>query len=114
MSVAEVSSDDHPAGPGTTGTVAVGGSATGEIELPHDHDWFSATLEAGKWYRIDLEGSSTNAGTLRDPYLRGVHDANGNLIRGTTDNHEGAGSNSRLFFQPENAGTYHIAAGRQW
>ena len=111
VSVAEVNADDHPAGTGTTGTVAVGGSATGEIELPHDHDWFSATLEAGKWYRIDLEGSSTNAGTLRDPYLRGVHDANGNLIRGTTDNREGEGSNSRLFFQPENAGTYHIAAG---
>ena len=31
VSVAEVG-DDHPAGTGTTGTVVVGGSVTGEIE----------------------------------------------------------------------------------
>ena len=109
VSVAEV--DDHPAGTGTTGTVAVGGSATGEIERSGDLDWFAATLDAGKRYRIDLEGSFTNAGTLRNPYLRGVHDADGNLIGGTTDNNGGAGLNSRLFFEPESAGTHYIAAG---
>ena len=103
--------DDHPAGTGTTGTVAVGGSATGDIERPHDRDWFAVTLEAGKSYRIDLEGSLTNDGTLRNPYLRGVHDADGNPIAGTTDNNGGTGLNSRLLFEPENAGTYYIAAG---
>ena len=110
VSVAEIA-DDHSAGTGTTGTVAVDGSATGEIEYDSDRDWFAVTLEAGKWYRIDLEGSPTTAGTLTDPYLRGVHDANGNYIRGTYDNDRGVGRNSLLFFEAENAGTYYIAAG---
>ena len=103
--------DDHRAGIGTTGTVAVGGSAMGEIERAGDRDWFAVTLEAGTRYRIDLEGSSTSAGTLRDPFLRGVHDANGNLIAGTVDDDEGTGLDSRLFFEPESTGTYYVAAG---
>ena len=110
LSVAEFA-DDHPVGTGTTGTVAVGGSATGEITHMGDRDWFAVTLEAGKWYRIDLEGSPTNAGTQKYPYLRGVYDADGNLIPGTTDDDGGTGHNARVFFEPESAGTYYIAAG---
>ena len=37
-------------------------------------------LEAGRIYRIDLEGSSTEAGTVANPFLRGIHDADGVLI----------------------------------
>ena len=103
--------DDHPAGTGTTGTVAVGGSATGEIDYEDDRDWFAVILEADTTYRIDLEGQATGAGSLRDPYLRGIHDADGVLIPGTTDYGGGVGTNSRLFFQPETAGTYYVAAG---
>ena len=110
LSVTEVVAD-LPAGTDTTGTVAVDGSATGEIERPYDRDWFSVALEAGTRYRIDLEGSPTDAGTLRDPYLRGVHDANGNLIHGTTNDDGGDGWNSRLDFEPAADGTYYIAAG---
>ena len=50
---------------------AVGGSTAGEIETADDHDCFAVTLEAGRTYRFDLEGSATDAGTLYDPYLRG-------------------------------------------
>ncbi len=103
--------DDHPTGTGTTGTVAVGGSATGDIETAGDLDWFAVTLEAGTAYRIDLEGSWTGAGTLSDPYLRGVHDADGNLISGTLDDDGGSVLNSRLAFTPDEAGTYYVAAG---
>ena len=110
VSVAEIP-DDHPAGNGTTGTVVVGGSATGKIERPFDRDWFAVTLEAGKSYRLDLEGSNTNAGTLTDPYIGGVHDANGNLIRGTENDNGGVLCNSRLVFEPEETSTYYIAAG---
>ena len=99
MSVAEIS-DDHPAGTDTTGTVAVGGSATGEIERPHDHDWFAVTLEAWKWYRIDIEGSHANAGTLRDPWIRSVYDADGNRL---------GAWNSHFFYESRDAGTYYIA-----
>ncbi len=103
--------DDFAAGTGTLGAVAVGGSANGEIEYEDDRDWFAVTLEAGKTYRIDLEGSRTGAGTLRDPYLRGVHDANGDLVTGTTNDDGGAGRNSRVDFTATENATYYVAAG---
>ena len=106
--------DDYAADTGTTGTVMVGGTATGEIETSGDRDWFAVILEAGKVYRIDLEGWRTRAGTLRDPYLRGVHDADGNLIDGTTNDNLGAGANSRVFFEAADAdadATYYVSAG---
>ena len=94
-----------------TGTVAVGGSATGEIEADGDRDWFAVTLEAGKTYQVDLEGLWTDAGTLGDSYLRGIHDANGDLIADTTDDDGGSGYNSRVTFTPTEDGTYYVAAG---
>ena len=103
--------DDFEAGTGTSGAVEVGGSATSEIDIGGDRDWFAVTLEAGKVYQFDLEGSQTGAGTLRDPYLGGIHDANGNFIAGTTDDNSGAGLNSYVEFTPADAGTYYVAAG---
>ena len=110
LSVTEVP-DDFEAGIGTSGAVEVGGSATGEIEIYGDRDWFAVTLDAGRTYRIDLEGSWTGAGTLYNPYLYGVHDAEGVLIAGTTDDNGGEGANSRVTFTAEDAGTYYVAAG---
>ncbi len=69
------------------------------------------TLESGTAYRIDLEGSPTGDGTLSDPYLRGVYDAEGNLVPGTPDDDGGEALNSRLAFTPDTSGTYYIAAG---
>ena len=103
--------DVFAAGTETSGAVEVGGSATGAIEFRGDRDWFALTLEASRTYRIDLEGSATGAGTLTDPYLRGIHDADGNLIAGTTDNDGGVKRNSRVFFTAEDAGAYYVAAG---
>ena len=113
LSVEEVT-DDYAAGTETTGTVTVGYSTTGDIELPGDRDWFAVNLEAGKTYRIDLEGSRTGDGTLWDPYLRGVHDADGDLIAGTTNNDGGTDSNSRLLFTADDDGTYYVAAGAHY
>ena len=103
--------DDFTATTATQGTVSVDESVTGEIETKGDIDWFAVTLEAGKTYRIDLEGSPTGAGTLVDPYLRGVHDAAGTLIAGTTNDDGGTGYNSRLTFTAESSATYYVAAG---
>ena len=103
--------DDFAAGTETSGTVDVGGTATGEIENSGDRDWFAVTLEAGKTYRIDLEGSQTGDGTLYDPYLRGVHDDNGVLLDDTTDDDGGTGRSSRVFFTADAADTYYVAAG---
>ena len=66
---------------------------------------------AGRTYQIDLRGSRTDDGTLSDPYLRGVHDADGDLIPGTTNDDGGEGYNSRLTFTATESGTHYIAAG---
>ena len=102
--------DDFPATVDTTGTVEVGGTATGEIEYETDWDWFAVELAAGQSYQIDLKGRSTNDGTsLSRPYLRGIYDAEGNQIPGTVDRHTGGGT-SRVHFTAETDGTYYIAA----
>ena len=122
LSVAE-HPDDFSADTDTTGTVAVNGSAKGEITITGDVDWFKIELEAGKTYRIDLKGKQTRDGTLWDPYLRGVHDENGTFVDGTA--HDDivpvtpglvAGYpqlNSQMLFTPGKAGTYYVAAGAE-
>ena len=103
--------DDFTSNTSTNGTVAVGGSVTGEIEKSFDLDWFAVTLKAGKTYRIDLEPTPTGSSALSDPYLRGVYDADGNLISGTTNDDFGMGYNSRVDFTPTADGTYYVVAG---
>ena len=102
---------DFPADTSTTGRVVVGGSVTGTREKARDRDWFAVELEAGGAYRIDMKGGYTDSGTLRNPYLRGIHDAKGNLITGTTDDRGGLGANSQVTFTPLTDGTYYVSAG---
>ena len=97
--------------PTRPGTVAVGGTAEGEIEMRRDRDWFAVTLAAGEEYRIDLKGDSTGDGTLEDPFLFGVHDSNGSRIDGTMSDNSGEALNARVLFRPTESGTYYIAAG---
>jgi hypothetical protein len=61
--------DDYLGGTATTGTLAVGGAATGNIQFSADQDWFRVELTAGRIYSIDLKGADSAAGTLLDPYL---------------------------------------------
>ena len=100
--------DDYTAGTGTSGTLAVGGTATGEIEYGSDHDWFAVMLEAGKSYRFGIEGSPSANGydSLLTPYLSGLHDADGDLIAGTADSDD----DGRVDFTATDAGTYYVVA----
>ncbi len=88
-----------------------GGSATGKIDSSGDVDWFKVTLTAGTQYQIDLEGRATGRGSLYDPLLRGIFDANGNEIPGTVNDDGGEGYNSRLLFTPDATRAYYVAAG---
>ena len=103
--------DDYPADTGTTGTVEVGGSATGEIEKRGDVDWFKVELEAGAGgYDIGVLGSAAVAGALRDPYLVGIHDSSGNLIANTANNNfSTTNKNSGVHFDAPTGGIYYIA-----
>ena len=103
--------DDFGADTGTTGTVAVDGSVTGEVQYPREHDWFAVELEADTPYVIRVEGREARQGTLFDPYLHGIYDQNGDLIPDTSDDDGGDGTTSELLFETPTAGTYYISAG---
>ena len=99
----------------TTATVAVGGSATGEIETAGDKDWFAVELEAGRTYRFDLQGAPDGHGTLSDTFLRRILDAEGNKSIGDgqhrTYNDDFQGSrDSRVTFTATETGTYYVEA----
>ncbi len=61
--------DDYLGAEETTGTVAVGGSVTGNLEVDNDVDWFKVRLEEGKSYRVSMRGAESGGGTLADPFL---------------------------------------------
>lgn len=117
---------DLPADTTTTGTVGIGsGNGTrGHLEEHYDVDWFRVELEAAKTYRIDMRGGWTGVwiephgwlavGTLEDSMLKGVHDADGNLVEGSDNEVDGIGRDSRIEnFSPDADGTYYIAAGAE-
>jgi hypothetical protein len=74
--------DDFSEDINTTGTVAVGGLATGRIEYEPvvDRDWFAVEFEAGELYAIRIDDAHPEGNTLYNPYLRGIHDAAGVLL----------------------------------
>ena len=111
VSVSEPVGEDLPADTTTTGTVGIPGSATGNIATDGDQDWFAIELVTGRTYLVDLEGSETDLGTLQDPYLRGIYDADGDLVSGTSNDDIGTSLNSRVTFTPTADGTYYVAVG---
>ena len=56
---------------GTHGVIAVGGSATGVVEVPGDRDFFAVNLSKGQTYRIDVAGHG-DADALEQVRLHGV------------------------------------------
>ena len=119
---------DLPADTTTTGSVSAGGTATGEIGVSGDRDWFEVILAADQLYRFDLTGRYKyengdlvymGSDYVRDPYLRGIYDSTGTYIPYTANNDGGIVANndftvldnSVMFFRPETAGTYYVAAG---
>ena len=102
-------SDDYSADTQTTGTVTVGGSATGTIETSRDVDWFAVELVAGRTYVIDLEGAAAGGGTLTDTLLFGVFDDEGSRLS-RKSGVGGEGDDARLVFTASETGTHYIAA----
>ncbi len=101
--------DDYKSTTATTGTVAVGGSATGDIERKGDVDWFAVELVAGRTYVIDLEGAGAGTGTLGDTMLWGLFDAaGGRVAKRSRDG--GEGNDARMTFTATESGTFYIAA----
>ena len=115
LSVEDLGLDDgYSADTSTSGQVAVNGTASGNITEPWGCDWFAVEFVADTAYRIDLKGSPTGDGTLTNPYLRGVYDAEGSIVPDSVNNDGGVGNNARLSFTASETGTYYIAAGTSY
>ena len=113
LSVSDVTDTEIPASTATAASVAVGGTATGEIEASGDQNWFRVELVADTTYLIEQRGvigflddpwiipdgtrrctscgwdedwrgeDLPDHGTLVTPLIRGIRDVDGNLIAGT-------------------------------
>ena len=115
---------DLPADTGTACVLEVGGSVRGETGAAGDVDWYRVALQAGATYQFDMRGKSTggwqlvagapayvSVGSLEDPKLLGVYDANGALVAGSDSEAAGTGKDSRIAsFGPGAGGVYYISA----
>jgi len=116
LSVSSPTSTDLAASTATTGSISVGGSASGIINYAADQDWYAATLTAGHTYSVALQGSNSSHGSLYDPVIYGIYNASGNLASNTyaDGGYTNSGSYSSLDaqenFTPTTSGTYYISA----
>lgn len=92
-----------PATTSTHSTLAVNGSARGDLHANGDQDWHRITLTGGRTYRFDLRGASSAGGSLSDPFVE-VRNAAGTLL--ASDDDSGTGLDSRLQFRASTTGTY--------
>lgn len=88
--------DDFVSNTGTTGTLAVGGTATGTINFENDSDWFAIELTAGDTIRISSEANLT----LLDGFANFV----------ASDFRDFDTNENVLIAQVEESGTFFIAA----
>lgn len=99
--------DDFAGSTATLGSLAVGGSVTGDLEVAADQDWFAVDLVAGKTYSFGLLGYSSDNGSLQDPWLR-ILDAQGTQL--AYDDDGGALNDSLLTFTATASGRYYLSA----
>lgn len=103
-SVASAAQDDYAASTTTTGTLAVGGSVSGQIERSGDNDWFAVSLTAGQRYTFNLD--PTTSGGLSDPYLN-LYGSSGSWLASNDDTN---GLASQISFTASSSGTYYLGA----
>ncbi len=89
------------------GTLALGGSKTGNIEIGGDRDVFAITLAAGQTYDFDLKGQAGGGGTLADPYLTLSNATGGQVASGAS---LGGAADDRITYTATTSGTYYLAA----
>ena len=115
LSVTEIV-DDHSADTSTTGTVAVGGTATGTVEHGEDRDWFAVSLSADTTYRFRAIGawdSDAETESLWYEKIFGLYDDTGESVDGLMG-FESSWLGAREYFTPAEAGTYYVSVGTRF
>ena len=80
----------------------------GHTEAADDVDWIAIELQAGVTYTFRLAGRATDNGTIEDPEILGVFDANGDQIA-AGDSDSAGFLESLLEFTPATTGTYYVS-----
>ena len=109
VTVARLPDDDYSADTGTSGSLAVDGTATGTIGTFSDVDWFAVTLTAGKTYVFAMIPETTQHSLLGHEYssnvvLGALYDSSGSQVAPAS-----ASGQYHLAYSPASSGTYYIA-----
>ena len=106
----ELTNGDLPADTSTTGTITIGGSASGTRGSGTDEDWYAVELQAGVQYTFIMLRDGDNP--HEDPLLI-LYNSAGTEIDRNDDveiNGVGANRNSFITFTPDESGTYYLGA----
>ncbi|WPZ34584.1 S8 family serine peptidase [Thalassobaculum sp. OXR-137] len=87
------------------GRIAVGQSASGEIQSDGDRDWYAADLADGQTVMVHVSGAPGGGGSLVDADIY-VYDEAGHYIAYDFDS--GSGSDAQLAFTAPTSGTYYL------
>lgn len=97
--------DDHGASVQASGALSLNVTLAARLERVGDVDWFQVDLATGV-YAIDVQGASTQRGTLGDPMVS-LYAADGSLL--AQDDDSGAGFNALLEYAALRPGSYFVA-----
>lgn len=102
--------DDYRNDTTTTGTLTIGGSATGAFESFTDADWFKITLQAGTTYLFSLSGAAQGGGTLSDMSYSsvGVWNSQGQSL--TSSSGAASASGPVAQYAVSTTGVYYVSA----
>ena len=106
----EPADSDLPADTSTTGTITIGGSASGTRGSITDEDWYAVELQAGVQYTFIMLRDGDNP--HQDPLLILYNYAGTEIDRNDDVEINGveANSNSFITFTPGESGTYYLGA----
>ena len=106
----EPANSDLPADTSTTGTITIGGSASGTRGSITDEDWYAVELQAGVQYTFIMLRDGDNP--HEDPLLI-LYDSAGTEIDRNDDaeiDGDRVNRNSFITFTPDESGTYYLGA----
>lgn len=92
----------------TAAGLSVNVAKAGTINFARDVDWFKVTLNAGQLYKITASGADSNDGTLIDPNIVGIYNANGQIILGSGNDDAYGSTNAESVFSPLVSGSYYV------
>ena len=99
---------DYTDNPTHPGSLAVGGSTTGELTNIGQHDWVAVTLTANQAYEFTITGLSQYAQIELGTAAGLSGDGDGAFAIPSTDTGLGSAVTQNMYFMPSVSGTYYV------